>query len=192
MNIKNLDTKQKAVLTVAALAALYGLAYLVMWIVKEAAEARNRKAGGQSQSQTQSQSQSGTGSTGSSSSGAWPNTPLRWGSGTARNQNPAEVKAMVKQLQKLCNHWAKTALVVDGIWGDKTEAAVQRLKNTSLYNPDNPTRLLAPFDAMVAPVQSPAAAQSKVQVWAEPLNEAVRWHNANYKSYKTYSTNPLN
>lgn len=190
MDFKNLDTKQKIVLSVAALAALYGLVYVVMWIVVMVTEGRNRKTGTQSQNKNQNQSQDGQ-SGGASTRGTWPTSPLRWGSGTSRNKDVATAKSDVRQLQKLCNKWTGAGLVVDGIWGDKTEAAMQRLKTVSVYHTDNPTRLLTPFAAYVVPVEEPASPVSKVQVWIAGANSMMAWHNANYKSYKTYSTEPI-
>jgi len=191
MDIKNMKTGQKVLVGIAAAAALYGLALLVMWIVWKVTVWRG-KNGDQNQNQNSGTINKPTDSEGGTSgTTGWRNYPMKWGSGSWRNKNQALAKAEVCKLQKLCNNWVRSGLVVDGIWGDKTEAAVQKLKTTSVIDIDNPTRLETPFADYVDRVQNPVVSTSRVQVTFAGHSAMIAWNNANIKRYKTYSTEPI-
>ena len=171
-----MDKKKKILIAIGSLAALYGLALLIFWIVVKIEEKKHDDEapvpkGGEAEEQAV-----GSGS-------KWPNFPLKWGSGTSRNLNQQQVKNYVRGIQNMCSAWSGSNLALDGIWGDKTEAAIQQLATVDhVYHPKNERSITpAPFARCIAQVQNPVSEQSKKQIFLARYNEMVAWHNKYYK-----------
>lgn len=168
-----MDKKKIIAYTTGGLLAAALLALLVMWIMAKVLERRaykpDEKKGG-------SENGSGTGNGGKKAE--LDTFPLQWGSGTSRNANPENVKKFVKSIQIICNYWTVPTLTperltVDGIWGDKTEAAVANLKKVT--SPGNPSK--KPFVDRVKPVEKPVNGKSKWQITYEDYQMLCMMHN---------------
>lgn len=168
-----MDKKKIIAYTTGGLLAAALLALLVMWIMAKVLERRaynpDEKKGG-------SENGSGTGNGGKKAE--LDTFPLQWGSGTSRNANPENVKKFVKSIQTICNYWTVPTLTpdrltVDGIWGDKTEAAVANLKKVT--SPGNPSK--KPFVYLIKPVEKPVNSKSKWQIPFEDYKILCNAHN---------------
>ena len=176
--------KKKILYVAGGAVALYGLALLVFWV---ALEVRKRKAFGEGD---EDHSPDGTSSSNNASSSGLPNFPLKWGSGTSRNAYPANVRTLVKDIQILCNNWTNAGLLKDGIWGNNTELAVQRLKTITRVkrkNQDSNTNfgvIETPFARCIDTVVVPLSSESKVQVsTVSAFNEMKRWNKEHVNKY---------
>lgn len=169
------DTK-KIFLVAAACIALYGLAYGVGLLI-----VRHREKLAFSDPDNKD-----TDSDDPESQSTMPISPLKWGSGIYPNQNMSITKSNVCQLQKLCNKWVGAGIIVDGQWGNKTETAVQKLRNATVVPKDSDYYFGAkhPFINYIKPVQVPLNSESQVQVMISHLQEMVAWHNDNVNNYR--------
>lgn len=176
-----MDKKKKILIAFGSLAALYGLALLIFWVVVKIKENNGKGAppaqGGEAEEQSVE------------SSIKWSNFPLKWGSGSSRNLNQQQVQGYVRGIQAICNNWVGSNLAKDGIWGDKTEAAIQQLAtvNYVVLKPGEEefrTTVDAPFARCIAQVQNPVSKQSKKQIFVSRYNEMVEWHNKYCKKYQ--------
>ncbi len=182
-----MDKKKKILIGFGGCVGLYALAYLIGLLVVKIAEGKAYGKGGESNE----------GNAGKYSGSGWNDFPLKWGSGTYRNQNIARSKWAVKQIQIVCNGWVKNGLQVDGVWGDKTESAVQALKSIQTRRKDVPagtyggyemsaygSGTIKPFENYITPVQNPASPLSRVQITNNAaLKNIINWHNDNVKKY---------
>lgn len=168
-----MDKKKIIAYTTGGLLAAALLALLVMWIMAKVLERRaykpDEKKGG-------TENGSGTGNGGKKAE--LDTFPLQWGSGTSRNANPENVKKFVKSIQIICNYWTVPTLTperltVDGIWGDKTEAAVANLRKV----PDTVNPNSTPFANRVKPVEKPVNSKSKWQITYEDYKILCTVHN---------------
>lgn len=88
--------------------------------------------------------------------------PLKWGVGSGLSLDPDEAKRNVKELQRFCNN-AGASLVVDGIWGARTEEAVNNIRN-----------MYPQTAAIITPVTNPINENSRWEITKENLtNNAV-------------------
>lgn len=171
--------KKKLIIIAGSVVALYGLALLVFWVVVRVREKEYLD-------EAPPDEQDGDKSVHYSSK--LPTFPLKWGSGTSRNEDVAKAKMYVRYLQILCNTWVGAGLAKDGIWGDSTERAVQKLKKvTWAERKDGKIRngtIVTPFAKGIANVQLPLSSSSKVQIYVSRYNEMIRWHNEHCKDYQ--------
>lgn len=175
-----MDKKKKVLIAIGGLAALYGLALLVFWLVVKIKERGNGPA-------LYGKADEATVGGSSASIQKWNKFPLKWGSGTSRNLNPSEVKKHVKYVQELCNRWMNSGLVVDGVWGDKTEKEVPKLKDLIVYDGLNARSAQRPFYTCVSEVQNPVSPNSKVQIFYAQYEKMVLWNKENKNRYKPLS-----
>ena len=174
-----MDKKKIIAYTTGGLLAAALLALLVMWIMAKVLE---RRAYNPDEKKDGSENGSGSGNGGGNGTGSGKaelgTFPLQWGSGTIRNANPENVKRFVKSIQTICNYWTVPTLTperltVDGIWGDKTEAAVANLKKVT--SPGNPS--IKPFVYLIKPVEKPVNNKSKWQIPYEDYKILCNAHN---------------
>lgn len=121
-----MDKKKILQLSTGAILGTALLTLFVLWVV---AKFKEKRAYGDNQDSDKNNTM---GSASTSGSGL-PIFPLRWGSGGSNSKNVQVSQAYVRGVQVLCNNWIHAGLDVDGVWGRKTEAAVQRLKNARYY-----------------------------------------------------------
>ena len=169
-----MDKKKKILLIVGGTIALYILAVLVYWIAvkwkegKYLDEAPEKEVDG--------------GSSGSVVGGSskLPNFPL--------NEDVEKAKKYVRNVQVMCNTWAGTGIAKDGIWGNDTELAVQKLKRVASVKPKGGEGAFGskatPFPQCIANVQVPLSDKSKTQIYVSRYNEIIRWHNENVNKYQ--------
>lgn len=87
----------------------------------------------------------------------------------------------IKQLQKLCNFYGTRAgrskIDEDGVWGTKTEEAVEALTHTTIK-----TQSGAQLNYLQAPyIQGTTGSR---RVWVSDLNKMIKFHNKYYKEIK--------
>lgn len=184
-----MDKKKIIVTVTGSILGVALLALLVLWVGAKILEKRAYGGGGQSGEKQNKNTGSNSGNT------DWSDFPLKWGSGTSRNKNVSLVRGGVRQIQRVCNSWVKTGLVVDGIWGDKTEAAVQKLKAVKARPKSSGTISgggydyssmvqTSPFYGYISTVQNPASSLSRVQISNQSdYNNIIEWHNAHVNDY---------
>ena len=180
----------KKKIAIVAAGSFFGLALLALLVLWSAVQIKKKRV-------YIKESTDGKGKDSDSASGStdWSDFPLKWGSGTSRNRNVSQVKWGVKQIQRVCNGWVKSGLIVDGIWGDKTEAAVQKLRAVKArpkysdavsgggYDYSSVVQS-SPFASYISTVQDPASHQSKVQITNQTnLNSIIAWHKAHVNDY---------
>ncbi len=167
---------KKILILAAACIALYGLAYGVGLLIVRLKEKRA----------ISDHDDINTGSTNSESQAVMPVSPLKWGSGIYPSEDMNIAKNNVRQLQKLCNKWAGTGIVIDGQWGNNTEKAVQRLRDATVIPKGNDYYFGAkhPFYDYIKPVQVPLNGQSQVQIMCSHLQKMIAWHNDNVGQYR--------
>ncbi len=167
---------KKILLYIGACIVLYVLAYIVFLLLVKAKE---KKA-------IEDENEEGKpSSTGTSTGEGMPSFPLKWGSGTSRNNNITDARKYVRGVQRACNKWANTGIAVDGVWGDHTEAAVQKLKNAAVKPKGNDYAFGAkhPFLDCIDDVAIPLSSNSKVQLSLEGYKRMTNWHNENLYKY---------
>ena len=171
--------KKKLIIIAGSVVALYGLALLVFWVVVRVREKEYLD-------EAPPDEQDGDKSVHYSSK--LPTFPLKWGSGTSRNENVAQAKKYVRNVQVLCNTWVGAGLAKDGVWGNDTELAVQKLKSVGRVKPKGGEKafgaIQTPFPFSIADIQVPLSDSSKVQIYVSRYNDMIRWHNENYKKYQ--------
>lgn len=123
-----MDKKKIIIISSCSLLGLALLALMVLWI---AVKIKEKKVYGGSGNPDLDISNT-TGSTNTNGLGL-PIFPLRWGSGSSSSKNVQISQSYVRNLQVFCNSWVHAGLVKDGIWGSKTETALQRLKVVMYY-----------------------------------------------------------
>lgn len=185
-----MDKKKIIIISAYSLLGLALLALLVLWIAVKIKEKSVYDGGDPNKKKGES-------SKGESSIGMkvrkWNTTPLKWGSGTSLNYDIAATQNYVRQIQQICNSWLRSGLIKDGVWGDKTERAVQRLKTMKArpvgnvggvyggYNLSAYT--ICPFASYLTQVKDPVSSISKVQINAENYLSMIKWHNSHISNY---------
>lgn len=163
--------KKKILLWAAG--SLFGIALLALLVLWLAVKVTERKAYGDDGT-------TGKGNVGgtSGSPSALPTFPLRRGCGSSNSSDPAKAKQYVRYVQIMCNKWAEAGLAKDGIWGEKTEAAVRRLKAVRGAVP-----IKGPLNgAVTAPF--PGCISDTNTISLQNYTEMANWHNTHYKQYK--------
>ena len=180
-----MDKKKIIIISSCSLLGLALLALLVLWIAVKIKEKRVYDGGDPNKKK------------GESSIGMkvrkWNTTPLKWGSGTSLNYDIAATQNYVRQVQQICNSWLRSGLIRDGVWGDKTERAVQRLKTMKARPVGNDggvyggynlsTYIICPFASYLTQVEDPVSSISKVQINAANYKSMVEWHNSHISNY---------
>lgn len=87
--------------------------------------------------------------------------PLKWGVGSSLSLDPDEAKRNVKEIQRFCNDCG-CSLIVDGIWGANTEAAVDYVR-----------RMYPQTVAFITPVTESINENSKWEIRKENLNQGL-------------------
>lgn len=113
--------------------------------------------------------------------------PLQWGSGSTKynaitSDKLNTVKNSVKSIQRVCNYYGAD-LTVDGIWGNKTEAAVAQLKDLELWQTQR--TVCKPFFSLITSVKDPRYSTSKLEISYANSKSIIDWYNENRKQYKT-------
>lgn len=162
-----MDKKKILLWATGSLFGIALLALLVLWIAVKVNERKVYGGGG-----------SGVNTDGGSSGGSspLPTFPLRRGCGSSSSSDPVKAKKYVRYVQIICNKWTAAGLVKDGIWGEKTEAAVRSLKSVKGAVPITGTgAITTPF---------PSCISESNTISLQNYTEMANWHNSHYKRYK--------
>ena len=164
-----MNKTKKIILIIVIVACVFWLGAYALMLIKSKAKKGLDEV-------DESEAAPSSGSTSGSASSDKSKSPFHKGSDTrTRSDNP------VQKIQKLCNFYGTRAgrsrIDEDGVWGGKTEEAVEALTHTTIKTTSGATLnyLQSPY------IQGETGSR---RIWASDLNKMIRFHNQYHKKIK--------